>query len=452
MELIAELVIKARSGDVYAQEQLYIQTKDKAYYLALQLLKNNQDAEDVLQDAYIKSFSKIDDAIPERFQGWLDTIVINRAKDILKKKKPMAFAELRSDEGKDFEPSDEEQRIEFLPQDNLDYKETKRLIQEIIDGLPVEQRTAVILYYYKEMSVGQIAEYFECSAGTIKSRLNYARKTIKAKVEELEKKGTKLYCFPLLPFLYWMFKTEAKKSVCNSSNILQGIQHGIKIITNTNASEKERNISDEYHDVSTENQSPLDSKRELLEETSYESEEYSEGLDKYNNLEHVIETVSSTSNITEGKVPIVEGKNIAESMLHNAKIISAISAKLMKSGFVNSKKIIERGAISELIKLIVFSVVLFGGTIIGTIIAVVDRDITALSMGVVIAGLMFLVMICYKISRMSFGVLGATIMTAIVVDIVAIIIFSFEWIGGLIFAAMGIGYCLYLIYRLKKIL
>jgi RNA polymerase sigma-70 factor (ECF subfamily) len=223
MEQIADLVIKARSGDAYAQEQLYIQTKDKAYYLALQLLKNSQDAEDVLHDAYIKAFSKIDDAIPEKFGGWLDTIVINRAKDIMKKKKPMAFAELRSDEGKDFEPLDEEQRIEFLPQDNLDYQETKYLIQEIIDELPTEQRTSVILYYYKEMSVGQIAEYFECSTGTIKSRLNYARKTIKAKVEELENKGTKLYCFPLLPFLYWMFRSEAKKAIFAPTSILQEI-------------------------------------------------------------------------------------------------------------------------------------------------------------------------------------------------------------------------------------
>lgn len=452
MEQIADLVIKARSGDAYAQEQLYIQTKDKAYYLALQLLKNSQDAEDVIHDAYIKAFSKIDDAIPERFQGWLDTIVINRAKDILKKKKPIAFAELWSNDNEEYEPLNEEARTEFLPEENLDYQETKRLIQEIIDELPAEQRTAVILYYYKEMSVGQIADYFECSTGTIKSRLNYARKTIKKKVEGLEKKGTKLYCFPILPFLYWMFTTEAKKPVCNSSNILQGIQQGIKNIANTNASEKERNMSDEYHDVSIGNQSALDSHGEHSEEASYETEEYSENHDKYDNLEHIIETVPSASNIPEGKVPIAEGKNIAESALHNAKIISAISAKLMKSGFVNSKKIIEHGAISELIQLIVFSVVLVGGTIIGIIKSIVDKDITALSMGVVIAGLIFLIMICYKIIRMSFGVLGAAIIGVIVADIVAIILFSFGWIGGLILAVMGMGYCLYLIYKLKQIL
>lgn len=223
MEELKELVIKAQAGDSSVFEEIYNTTKSKAYYLALQLLKNPHDAEDVLQDAFTTAFSKIGDAVPEKFQGWLDTIVINRAKDLLKKKKATVFSELQSEDGKDYVPKDEEEKVEFLPEENLDYQETKRLIQEIIDELPEEQRMAVMLYYYKEMSVGQIAEYFECSTGTIKSRLNYARKAIKAKVEELEKKGTKLYCIPVLPFLYWMFRSEAEEAICTLENILQNI-------------------------------------------------------------------------------------------------------------------------------------------------------------------------------------------------------------------------------------
>jgi RNA polymerase sigma factor (sigma-70 family) len=223
MDELKNLVIRAQAGDSRVYEEIYNATKGKAYYIALQLLKNPHDAEDTLQDAYITVFSKIGDAVPDKFQGWLDTIVINRAKDVLKKKKPMVFAELQSADGKDFIPEDEEERVEFIPEKNMDYQETKCLIQEIIDELPEEQRMAVMLYYYKEMPVGQIAEYFECSDGTIKSRLNYARKAIKAKVEELEKKGTKLYSIPVLPFLYWMFRSEAEEAVCTSANIFQNI-------------------------------------------------------------------------------------------------------------------------------------------------------------------------------------------------------------------------------------
>jgi RNA polymerase sigma factor, sigma-70 family len=227
MERITELVIKAQAGDGSVYEEIYNATKGKAYYLALQLLKNPHDAEDVLQDAYIVVFSKIGDAVPDKFQGFLDTIVINKAKDVLKKKRPLVFAELQSADGKDFIPEDKESRAEFLPEKNIDYQETKRLIQEIIDELPEEQRMAVMLYYYKEMPVGQIAKYFECSDGTIKSRLNYARKAIKAKVEELEKKGTKLYSIPVLPFLYWMFRSEAEVAVCTSGNVLKNVLEAV---------------------------------------------------------------------------------------------------------------------------------------------------------------------------------------------------------------------------------
>lgn len=228
MEELKELVIKAQAGDNSVFEEIYNATKSKAYYLALQLLKNPHDAEDVLQDSYINAFVKINTLDnPEKCQSWLDIIVINRAKDVLKKKRPMVFTELQSADGKDFIPKDEEYRTEFLPEKNIDYQETKRLVQEIIDELPEEQRMAVMLYYYKEMPVGQIAEYFECSDGTIKSRLNYARKAIKAKVEELGKKGTKLYSIPTLPFLYWMFRSEAEEAVCTSANVLKNVLEAV---------------------------------------------------------------------------------------------------------------------------------------------------------------------------------------------------------------------------------
>ena len=81
------------------------------------------------------------------------------------------------------------------------------MMQEILDKLSDEQRLCVLMYYYDEMSVGEIAETLECSAGTIKSRLNYARKYIKAEVEALEKKGTRLYNITPIPFIIWMLRS-----------------------------------------------------------------------------------------------------------------------------------------------------------------------------------------------------------------------------------------------------
>ena len=202
-----EVVEKAVEGDQQAVAVLYERTNRKAYYLALQLVKD-QD-QDILQDAYLKVFTNLGMLQqPENFQGWLDTIVINKSKDYLKKKKPVLFSQMAAKEEADSEPDFEDESGYFSPEKRVDYSETKRLIQEMIDRLPEAQRMAVVLYYLENLPVAWIAGIMECSEGTVKSRLNYGRKSIKEQVLALEKKGTKLYCMPLVPFLYWMFRQQ----------------------------------------------------------------------------------------------------------------------------------------------------------------------------------------------------------------------------------------------------
>ena len=221
---IGELVLLARQDDQNAINELYNQTFKKAYFVARTAIKSSDgdyssQIEDILQDAYVKAFSSLDKLEdPEKFQGWLDTIVINRCKDFLKKKKPTLFSDMaseNSDDGSilDFEDSRENDRMEFKPEETVDYGETKRLIAETLDRMPEDQKMCLLMYYYEEMSVRQIAEAMDCSEGTIKSRLNYARKNLKGQVLELEKKGTKLYCMPLLPFLYWFFREQAAEFI-----------------------------------------------------------------------------------------------------------------------------------------------------------------------------------------------------------------------------------------------
>ena len=204
-----ELVEKAVEGDQQAVAVLYERTNRKAYYLALQLVKDQDQAQDILQDAYLKVFTNLGMLQqPENFQGWLDTIVINKSKDYLKKKKPVLFSQMAAKEEADSEPDFEDESGYFSPEKRVDYSETKRLIQEMIDRLPEAQRMAVVLYYLENLPVARIAGIMECSEGTVKSRLNYGRKSIKEQVLALEKKGTKLYSMPLVPFLYWMFRQQ----------------------------------------------------------------------------------------------------------------------------------------------------------------------------------------------------------------------------------------------------
>ena len=211
---LKDLVELSKEGDQQAIAQLYDRTSKRAYYLAKQLVKDEDQAQDIVQDAYVKVFTNLHllEQV-ENFQGWLNTIVVNKSKDYLKKKKPMLFSQMVSEEDEGSELDFEDEGGYFSPDKRVDYTETKRLIQGMIDRLPQEQRMAIVLFYLEEMPVKQIARVMECSEGTVKSRLNYGRKAIKAQVLELEKKGTKLYCVPFIPFLYWLLRQQAFSTV-----------------------------------------------------------------------------------------------------------------------------------------------------------------------------------------------------------------------------------------------
>ena len=203
---MGELVAAARENDQLAINEMYSRTASKAYFVAKQLMEDTDQIPDIIQESYVKAFCNLDKLEnPEKFQGWLDTIVINKCKDYVKKKKPLLFSQLIKDD--DEKPQDfEDTTVEFSPEATGDYSETKRLVGEMIDRLPEDQKMCLLLFYYEEKSLNEIAEIMDCPVNTVKSRLNYARKNIKKQVLDLEKQGTKLYCVPLVPFLYWFFR------------------------------------------------------------------------------------------------------------------------------------------------------------------------------------------------------------------------------------------------------
>ena len=83
------------------------------------------------------------------------------------------------------------------------------MVMELVDALPEAQRLCVLMYYYDEMSVKDIAAALETSEGTVKSRLNYARKSIKEGVDRYTDQGIKLYSFSPLPFLLYFLQRDA---------------------------------------------------------------------------------------------------------------------------------------------------------------------------------------------------------------------------------------------------
>lgn len=211
---LKEMIEKAAAGEENALEKIYNLTYVQGFAIALQMVKNEQDAMDVMQDAYISAFrnlKQIED--PRRLKSWFNCIVANKCKDWLKKKKPQLFSDITTgDDDREFEDTIADENLTFSPEDSVDYAETKRLMKEILDSLPEDQKLCVLMYYYEELSVADIADALGCSTGTVKSRLNYARKKIRNDVEELERKGTKLYSVAPLPFILWMLR-EGEKTI-----------------------------------------------------------------------------------------------------------------------------------------------------------------------------------------------------------------------------------------------
>ena len=205
---LKEMIEKAAAGEENALEKIYNLTYVQGFAIALQMVKNEQDAMDIMQDAYISAFrnlKQIED--PKRLKSWFNCIVVNKCKDWLKKKKPQLFSDIPTgDDDREFEDTIADENLTFSPEESVDYAETKRLMKEILDGLPEDQKLCVLMYYYEELSVSDIADALGCSTGTVKSRLNYARKKIRNDVGELERKGTKLYSVAPLPFILWMLR------------------------------------------------------------------------------------------------------------------------------------------------------------------------------------------------------------------------------------------------------
>jgi len=221
-EQIALLAQKAAVGDTDAFNELYRLTRDRAYFVALSITKNEDDAMDMLQEAYLKAWQKRGSLKqPERFVSWFNQIVANTARDFLRARKPLLFAETEGGEAGllDWQP---ELEAGYIPHAAMDTAETRRLILEIVDALPEDLRLVTLLHYYDDMPLADIAASLELPMSTVKARLRYARAKISRGVEDLEKRGTKLYGAAPIPLALWFLKHAAAESTTKFPPVILG--------------------------------------------------------------------------------------------------------------------------------------------------------------------------------------------------------------------------------------
>ena len=204
---ISHLVEKIKKGDNKSFEKLYKLTEREVWFTCISFLKNETTAQDIMQETYITAFLKIQSLEKSsQIRSWLNRIAVNKCKNYLKGK-----GEIQLDDEIFENQAIVDERIS-IPEEYISDKAKREIILSIMqEVLSDVQYQTVIMHYFNEMTVDEIAEVFECSRGTVLSRLNYSRAKMKTAIEDYENKsGDKLHGVVVVPFFTTIFREQAK--------------------------------------------------------------------------------------------------------------------------------------------------------------------------------------------------------------------------------------------------
>ena len=239
-QVLFQAVVDLKRGNKRAFEQVYKYSERYIYAIIHRIIQDNEKTVDLMQDTYIQIYKKIHTLKNvEAFFTWAGRIAThNTLRFIQKNKREILLDEEANEYMFDNEVDDDE---EFIPEDVLINKEKKNKIRKILNSLSQVQKLTVHYYYFSGMSVNEIAEAMQCSVGTVKSRLNYARKQIKQAVLDTEKKeGIRLYSLSALPLFTLLLREEAASIAVPeivSSSVIKGLTDalGIKLVETAGA-------------------------------------------------------------------------------------------------------------------------------------------------------------------------------------------------------------------------
>lgn len=179
------VVQRVQAGDTTAFDQLILKYRERVYGVVYNMTSNREDAADLTQDAFIKAFQSI-----QRFQGqssfftWLYRIAVNSALTHLRKARLRTFFSFEK-------ISEEDHTAELLSKltdkkgadRDLYVRELQEKLNEAMQKLSIKHRTVVTLFEIDGLGHEEIAEIMECSVGTVRSRLHYAKQLLQAELQ-----------------------------------------------------------------------------------------------------------------------------------------------------------------------------------------------------------------------------------------------------------------------------
>lgn len=184
------VVQEVRAGNVAAFDQLVVKYRERIYSIVYNLTSNREDAADLTQDAFIKAFQSI-----HRFGGqssfftWLYRIAVNTTHTHLRKNRLRTFFSIEQAAEEEKTPQWlEELAVEAGAEKGIYVRDLRQRLNEAFQKLSIRHRTVITLFEIDGLSHAEIAAVMECSEGTVRSRLHYAKTQLQADLQDLLKR------------------------------------------------------------------------------------------------------------------------------------------------------------------------------------------------------------------------------------------------------------------------
>ena len=170
-----ELILKARDGDRNAFNELVRIHAQGVLNVIFRMCGDAQVAEDAAQETFIRAWSHLGSfRVDSSLRNWLYRIALNTATDMLRKDKRILPVDVNDFQLADPQPG---------PEGTYLQEERTALVQAAIQSLPDASRAVLVLKEYEGLSYREIADALDIPIGTVMSRLNYARRVLKEKLE-----------------------------------------------------------------------------------------------------------------------------------------------------------------------------------------------------------------------------------------------------------------------------
>jgi RNA polymerase sigma-70 factor (ECF subfamily) len=178
-----KLIARTRAGDLSAFECLFQKYQIQIYRTALGITGDHGMAEEILQDCFLKVYHHIDHLHGDHsLLPWLYRITVNLSYDYLRRYKWCSWLAPLENFASCLIGADDP--LVTSPEKRIERAELQAMVRAGIADLDVKHRVVIVLHYLQDFSLEEIAYILDCPVGTVKSRLHYARKALKYRLEK----------------------------------------------------------------------------------------------------------------------------------------------------------------------------------------------------------------------------------------------------------------------------